>query len=181
MTALTDTYLSDADTFTDLLTAQGSDPNWSAPSPCDGWSASDVVNHVVDTQRDFLTQRGANLGERPSGSPDQVWVAHTDGVRAVVADEDFVTSEYDGYFGRTTLADTLATFYGFDLLVHHWDVARALGQDVTWTDAQMDRIETALDGFGEHLYGEGICQPALDVAADAPRQTRLLARMGRAG
>jgi hypothetical protein len=85
-----------------------------------------------------------------------------------------------GALDRVDGADTLARFYGFDLLVHHWDVARALGRDVTWDDAEMDRIDTALDGFGEHLYGEGVCKPALEAPADAPRQVRLLARMGRA-
>ena len=179
MTQLTDQYLADADRLTALLTSADA-ADWSAPSPCEGWSAADVVDHVVDTQRDFFAQREADLGPRPTGTPDEVWAGHTDAVRRAVADDAFVTLEYDGYFGRTTVADTLARFYGFDLLVHHWDIARALGLDVTWDEAEMDRIDTALDGFGEHLYGEGVCRPALDVSPDAPRQTRLLARMGRA-
>ncbi|MCD4527095.1 TIGR03086 family metal-binding protein [Nocardioides sp. cx-173] len=179
MTELTDSYLADADRLSALL-ASAADADWSAPSPCEGWSAADVVDHVVDTQRSFLAERDADLGPRPSGTPEEVWAAHTDAVRRAVADDAFVTREYDGYFGRTTVADTLARFYGFDLLVHHWDIARALGRDVQWDDAEMDRIETALDGFGDQLYGEGICQPALDVPDDAPRQVRLLARMGRA-
>ncbi|WP_134741269.1 maleylpyruvate isomerase family mycothiol-dependent enzyme [Nocardioides sp. 503] len=178
MTDLTDQYLADADRFTDLLTS-AQDTDWSAPSPCEGWSAADVVDHVVDTQRGFFAQRDADLGERPAGTPDEMWAAHTDAVRRTVADDAFVTLEYDGYFGRTTVADTLARFYGFDLLVHHWDVARALGRDVVWDEAEMDRIDTALDGFGEHLYAEGICKPPLEAPADAPRQVRLLARMGR--
>ncbi|MCW2851955.1 MAG: hypothetical protein JWM84_1619 [Nocardioides sp.] len=179
MTDLTEQYLADAGRLTDLLT-NAHDADWSAPSPCEGWSAADVVDHVVDTQRSFFAQREADLGERPTGPADAVWAAHTDAVRRAVADDAFVSLEYDGYFGRTTVADTLARFYGFDLLVHHWDVARALGRDVTWDDAEMDRIDTALDGFGEHLYGEGVCKPALEAPADAPRQVRLLARMGRA-
>ncbi len=96
------------------------------------------------------------------------------------ADEAFAASEYDGFFGRTTVADSMARFYGFDLLVHGWDLARALGRETAWSDAEMDRIDSALDGFGDNLYHEGVCAPALDVADDAPRQTRLLARMGRA-
>ena len=43
------------------------------------------------------------------------------------------------------------------------------------------RLETAFEGFGDTLYTHGVCRPAIDVAADAPRQTRLLARMGRRG
>ncbi|RMB58781.1 maleylpyruvate isomerase N-terminal domain-containing protein [Tessaracoccus antarcticus] len=28
---------------------------WSAQSPCEHWSARDVVRHLIDTQREFLT------------------------------------------------------------------------------------------------------------------------------
>jgi len=171
-------FLSDADHFSALATTP--DADWSATSPCEGWTAGDVVDHVVDTQRDFLTQRGADLGERPPGAPDARWEAHLATVRELLADDGFAASEYDGFFGPTTVADSMARFYGFDLLVHHWDLARALGRDVAWDDEQMDRIEAALDGFGDNLYLEGICAPAIEAPADAPRQTRLLARMGRA-
>ena len=174
----TQDYLTDADTFTALLATP--DADWGAASPCEGWSAADVVDHVVDTQRSFLAQRHADLGERPTGTPPQVWGAHDDAVRRLLADDAFAATTYDGFFGPTTVGETLTRFYGFDLLVHQWDLARAFGRDVVWDEEQMDRIEQALDGFGEHLYADGICRPALDVGDDAPRQTRLLARMGRA-
>ena len=170
-------FLSDAERFSGL--AATPDADWDAASPCEGWTAGDVVDHVVDTQRDFLTQRGADLGERPSGTPDRRWAAHLTAVRELLGDDAFASGEYDGFFGRTTVADSMARFYGFDLLVHHWDLARALGRDVSWDDEQMDRIEAALDGFGDNLYLEGICAPAIEAPEDAPRQTRLLARMGR--
>ena len=35
---------------------------WTDPSPCDGWSARDVVGHLIETQRDFLTGHGVDLG-----------------------------------------------------------------------------------------------------------------------
>lgn len=169
-------YRANADRFGAVV---GADGDWAAPSPCSEWTAADVLDHVVDTQRSFLTERGAGVGDRPAGSPEEMWSAHVTNVADATTDEDFVTKEYDGYFGRTTLADTLANFYGFDMIVHRWDLARALGSDVTWDDAELDRIETALDGFGDALYSEGVCRPAVEVPADAPRQTRLLARMGR--
>ena len=174
--AQTDRYLTDAARFTTVV-EQGGD--WSAASPCEGWSAADVLDHVVSTQRAFFAERGVDLGPAPEGAPAERWATHLAAVRRVLEDTDLVSAEYDGYFGRTTIAATLADFYGFDLLVHRWDLARALGVPDTWSEDQMDRIETALDGFGEHLYGEGICQPALPVPDDAPRQERLLARMGR--
>ena len=141
--------------------------------------ASDVLDHVVDTQRDFLVKRGAALPPLPDGSPAERWHAHLAGVRDVVTDESFTFEAYDGYFGRTTVADTLSSFYGFDMLVHRWDLARGAGSDVVFTEAEMDRIGQSVQGFGEALYTDGVCGPAIEVPADAPRQARLLGLLGR--
>ncbi len=153
--------------------------DWTAPSPCAGWAAADVLDHVVDTQRDFLEKRGCDLGSRPEGRPDAIWQQHLEALHRVVADEDLVTVEYDGYFGRTTIAATLADFYGFDLIAHRWDIGRSTGQDVTFSEAEMDALEAAVAGFGESLYGEGICARPVVVHEQAPRQTRILAKLGR--
>ena len=169
-------FLDNARRFSDVVDAIH---DWSAASPCAGWSAADVLDHVVDTQRDFLLKRDCDLGPRPQGEPEQVWHQHLDALRVVVADDDLVTAEYDGYFGRTTLAATLADFYGFDLIAHRWDVGRAGGQDVGFSDAELDALETSIAGFGETLYMDGICAPAVPVSQDAPRQQRILAALGR--
>lgn len=170
------TYLDSTTPFTAVLDAVF---DWQNPSPCAGWDAADVVDHVIGTQRDFLTDRGARLGATPAGTPDQRWREHLASVERALQDEDWSLSGYDGYFGPTTVADTLLTFYGFDLIVHRWDVGQAGGIPVQWTKEEMDRLETAIGGFGEMLYAEGICTEALEPAADADRQTRLLATLGR--
>jgi len=169
-------YLTNADRFSAVVADA---PDWDGQSPCEGWTAADVLTHVVDTQRDFLTKRGADLGSLPSADPVAQWGTHLEQVRGVVADEDFVTDEYDGHFGRTTVADTMANFYGFDMLVHRWDLARAVGSDVTWTDAEMDALETNLEALSDNLYTEGVCKGPLEASTDAPRQERILARLGR--
>jgi len=169
-------YLDRADHFTAVVNAV---TDWDAPSPCEEWTAADVVLHVVDTQRDFFGQRGQDLGPRPGGDPASTWRQHLEEVRRVVADDDLVTAQYDGYFGPTTLAQTLADFYGFDLIAHRWDLGRASGHEVQFSDAEMDALETSIAGFGEALYGEGICARPVPVADDASRQARILAALGR--
>lgn len=166
--------------FTAVVAAAGSDPAaWEAPSPCAGWSARDVLDHVVDSERAFLDKHGADVGLRPTGSAPEVWAAHLATATAAVGGAGFVEQEYDGHFGPTSVGETLVDFYGFDLLVHRWDLGRALGREVTWTEAEMDRIEAAAAGFGPALHADGVCGPALDVTDEAPRQTRVLARLGR--
>jgi uncharacterized protein (TIGR03086 family) len=171
-------FLSAADRFTETV---GTVSDWSAPSPCEEWTAADVVDHVVDTQREFLTGHGADLGDRPRGEPAEVWSTHLAAVRPVVAEDDFVEREYDGHFGRTTIGATLHHFYGFDLVVHGWDLGSAAGRPTRFSDADMDAMEQAFEGFGDAAYAPGVFHRPVEVPDDAPRQTRLLARMGRRG
>jgi uncharacterized protein (TIGR03086 family) len=168
-------FLRAADRFSATVDAT---TDWSAASPCEGWTAADVVDHVVDTERDYLSRMDVEVGDRPSGSPADVWAAHQAAVRPLVTDQ-LRAREYDGFFGRTTIGATLDHFYGFDLVVHGWDLGAANGRPTAFTDAEMDTIEVAFEGFGDHAYDDGVFRRPVEVAADADRQTRLLARTGR--
>ena len=88
---------------------------------------------------------------------------------------------YDGWFGPTTIGETVIRFYGLDLVVHGWDVASSQGAPTGFTDADMDAMEVSFEGFGEAMYADGVFAEDLPVPDDAPRQTKLLARMGRRG
>lgn len=177
MTDTAASYLSTAAALSAVLDAVPAD-RWSAPSPCDGWTAADVVAHVVDTQRELLATHGADLGTRPTGDPAPVFRAHADAVHAALTD-DLVRKPYDGFFGPTTVGATLEQFYVWDMVVHRWDVARATGGDERLTAAELDRVDAGADSFGEALHMDGICAPALPVGGDADRQTAVLARLGR--
>lgn len=172
-------FLAHADAFTDAVDAIDARGGWGDPTACEAWTARDLVAHVVDTQRDLLAGRDLDPGpDRTDAGPAGRWSSHLASVRPLLADAR-VHETYDGWFGPTTVADTLADFYGFDLVVHRWDLGRAAGVAVRWTDGEMDDVEASLDGFGDAFYAEGISKPALDPPAGADRQTRLLARMGR--
>lgn len=184
MTEPTSTALQDfsrlADRFGSVVDRLG-DADWGRASPCEGWSARDVLHHVVSTQRDFLAQHGidASTPTDVSTDPGGAWHGHDDRVRALLADPAVASHEYDGVFGRTTVGASLVTFYGFDLVVHRWDLATAAGLDERLDDGELDLIESSADGFGEHLYDEGVCKPAVVAPMGADRQTRVLARLGR--
>lgn len=172
------TYLTNSDRFGDLVD-RIDESGWAAASPCAGWTAADVLDHVLETQRDFLRQRGAELGAGAAGSPAERWRDHQRRVRELLLDEEFATTPYDGFFGPTTVAETLRDFYGWDLIVHRWDIGRAAGISVIWDEEEVAQAGGQLEGFGEMLYSEGICKPALPAPADADEQTRILALLGR--
>ncbi|WP_448608898.1 TIGR03086 family metal-binding protein [Geodermatophilus sp. URMC 60] len=154
---------------------------WDRPSTCEGWTVREVVRHLVQTQREFLTGRGVDLGAEPDvdADPATAWRSHAARVAAAVADEDVAEQAYDGFFGPTTVGATLEQFYVWDMVVHRWDVARSVGADTTLTEAELDRVEAGANAFGDALYVEGICRPAVEAPADADRTTRVLARLGR--
>lgn len=158
---------------------------WDAPSPCEGWNARDVLAHVIHSQRTFLAERGvdastsADLDSDPSIDPGDAWRVHLERMRELLADPAVAGMEYDGVFGRTTVGKSIVAFHGFDLMVHRWDIAAAAGLDERLTDDELDVLESSADGFGEHLYDDGVCKPALTVPDDADRQERVLARLGR--
>ncbi|MDN5861362.1 MAG: maleylpyruvate isomerase family mycothiol-dependent enzyme, partial [Pseudonocardia sp.] len=135
-----------ADAFGAVVGTLGA-AQWSAPSPCAGWSGADLVDHVIDTERDFLTGHDIDLGPRPAGDPAARWAAHRAALLDKV-DDTVLEREYDGYFGRTTVGATLSDVYGFDLVVHRWDLARAAGAEAAFTDAEMDGLEASIALFG---------------------------------
>ncbi|CAN5163302.1 hypothetical protein BH23ACT9_BH23ACT9_35470 [soil metagenome] len=155
---------------------------WDRPSPCEGWTARDVVAHVIGTQRDFLQQQGIALDgpAEPMTDPAAAWDAHSAAMAACLDQSGVAETPYEGMFGPSTVGETLLTFYGFDMVVHRWDVAAAAGRSDLFDGEEMDRLEGNIAAFGEHLYMEGICGPAVEVPGDAPRQDRLLATLGRA-
>lgn len=169
-------FLANADRFTAIV---GAVHDWDAQSACSDWTAAQALDHVVDTQRSFFNDHGHDLGGRPAGTPEELWLVHRASIEPHVLDEEWVATTYDGWFGPTTVGETLLMFYGFDLIVHGWDIASSSGATDAWTEAEMDQVESAIAGLGPALYTEGVCKPAVEVAPDAPRQVRLLGLMGR--
>ena len=159
------------------------DAGWAAPSPCEGWAARDVVAHLVTTQRSFLAEHGVDLGAGAAADADPAgaWRAHAASVAAALADPAVPATPFDGFFGPTTVGETRGRFYVWDLVVHRWDVARAVGDPAaaTFTPDELDAVEAGAESFGPALHMDGICRAGVEVPADAPRQVRLLARLGR--
>ncbi|MDQ3616013.1 MAG: TIGR03086 family metal-binding protein [Actinomycetota bacterium] len=180
MNTTTDLYRRADGPLTAVLDSLSAD-EWEKPSPCQQWSARDVVRHVVETERDFLAGHGLDLQPVPStdSDPAAAWRQHATAVVEVLDDDAVTGREYDGHFGRTTIGDNFARFYVFDMIVHRWDIARAAGRDERFTDTEMEQLESGIGGFGDALYMEGICKRGVEAPDGADRQTALLAALGR--
>jgi uncharacterized protein (TIGR03086 family) len=155
---------------------------WDSPSPCEGWTARDVVSHIVDNHRTFEEFVGRGLGEVPSvaDDPAAAYAAARDVVARHLHDPDTAEASFEGeVFGHMTFAQGIDRFLSADLVIHRWDLARAAGFDVTMPAEEIARIREAAEGYGDAMRGPGAFGPPIDPPADADEQTRLLAFLGR--
>lgn len=154
---------------------------WEDPSPCDGWTARDVARHVVEAHRMQLGFLGAAPAEPTSTDHDPVAALSSveEPVAAALADPDEALRVIDGVTGEMTFAESIDRFLSFDLLIHRWDLAQAVGLTVDFPRDDVRWARQVADGLGDMLRAEGIFGPAQPVSPDADAQAQLLAHLGR--
>jgi uncharacterized protein (TIGR03086 family) len=158
---------------------------WDRRSPCDAWDARGVLEHVIGFH-DVLLLRPLGLKpDRPLNDPQTRWDLTYGALEKAFAPGrrlfQLVVDVPQLQGNPATRLDARAVMPNLtrDVLVHTWDLARAVGAD--------DRLDT---GWCEHFYAALPNDPlALSVSGmfDAPValgdqadvQSKLLARLGR--
>jgi uncharacterized protein (TIGR03086 family) len=181
VTTPSDRYRQLAARFTSLVDAVPEN-RWASPSPCEEWTAADIVQHVATTEEDLLGRMP--FAPEPAidvTSPRRAWPVVRDLVQQALDTPAQADHRYDGYFGPTTFAATVDQFYCFDLVVHCWDLARATGlvEFEAIDPAEIERITAEMTGLGDNMRQPGVIGPALDAGPDADAQTTFLAFLGR--
>ena len=167
------TYRRRAQAFEALIEGTPAD-RWSSPSPCDGWSARDVVAHVVD----FSAQV---LGEK-AGVPAPAFSDFGDPLAAFRAALDSVVAVLEDPATPPKVASYIHWSLSFDLPQHGWDLAVATGQDTTMDPAEVELLWGALTGDPRNWdwqRANGWYGAPVRVPADAPLQDRVLGFLGR--
>ncbi len=176
---VTDRYRRIAGHFSTVVDAVPADA-WDRPSPCEGWTAEEVLGHVAESQHGFLAR--FELAPSIDGlAPTDQWVAVRDAMQAGLDDPATAGTEYDGAFGPTTFADTVDQFMCADLVVHSWDIARATGmpEHEELPAEEVALLDARLRPMGEVLRSPGVFGPEVAVPDDASPQDRLLGFLGR--
>ena len=82
-------------------------------------------------------------------------------------------------FGRVRVDQSIDQFCLGDVLVHTWDLARAVGLDESLDATEVHRMFEGMEPMDEMLRQSGQFGPRVDVPADADEQTKLIAFTGR--
>jgi len=180
MSEIADRYRRLSDAFAAKVAAVPGD-RWSNPTPCEGWTARELVGHVVETQGLFLGFVDRKLGDVPSvdDDPAAAWDAARAVIQADLDDPERAGEEFDGFSGRSRWDTAVDRFLNFDLVVHGWDLAQATGLDSTIDPADAERLMAAAEGFGDMMRSSGAIGPEVPAPPGADIQTRLLAFLGR--
>ena len=162
------------------------DGRWDWPSPCDGWNARGVLEHVIGFHDVLLLRPLDAKPERPRDGPESRWQMTYEALGNVLARNKLFDRVMDvPAVGNNppTQIDLKKLVHGLtqEVLVHTWDLARAVGAD-DHLDPDLCRLfHERLPTDAQALVASGMFRSPLPMAddTDTDTQSRLLAHLGR--
>ena len=165
----------------DAVVRAATPETWDAQSPCELWRSRDVVAHVVSGHRGVIA--GVRGGEpEPLGDdedPTEAWEEASRAIGEITADPQALAREIDGPVGKMPAGEIIGRFVTMDLLVHTWDLARAVGADEHLDEDAVRGAYEALKPMDAMIRQPGVFGPKLEPPAGADLQTELLYFLGR--
>ncbi len=153
---------------------------WDNQSPCPEWKARDVVAHVANN---FINLGGVLSGttQAPMGADESPPDAWTRAKAALVP--QFETADLSalipGPAGPMPADELIGRFLANDLLVHTWDLARAVGGDEALPADIVEGAYSGMKPLDAMLRQPGVFGPKVEVAPGADLQTEFLGFVGR--
>jgi len=162
---------------------------WHAATPCAGWDAHALVNHLVSGNL-WAAELAAGgsiegvgtrldgdlLGDDPVAAYQQSAVAAAAVFRLPGALDAPCAVSYGPVPGSVYAGHRF-----LDVLVHGWDLAVATGQDYALDPHLVAACREIIEPQVEAFRSAGALGPEVAVPADASPQTRFLALLGRRG
>ena len=155
---------------------------WDATTPCEGWTASHIVAHLVKWVPSVIGQSGVTFGPGPTpvSDPYGAWTNLAATLQTALDDPDTASREFDaGPPGRMTVENAIGMLVLGDVLIHTWDLARACGLDETLDPGIVADMLIGMQPIDDILRSSGHYGPKIPVSNDADDQTKLIAFTGR--
>ena len=152
--------------------------DWDAATPCAGWAASDIVNHILTWYPTNLRNADIDL-EVTGDTPAARWFSFVAAVRALLTDDRATATFHSGPDEGRTATQATNGFLLPDIFMHTWDLARSQGRDVVLDADYAARNLAGLQSMGEALQETGQFGPPVTPPADATPGEQLMAYVGR--
>lgn len=181
MTATSERYAKLASQMAGRIAAVPAD-GWDAMTPCEGWTARDLLHHLIGSPTHFFDRVGLDPlppGPDPAEDPRGAFTHVTDAVEAALEDPAKAGKKFDSPMGPLTFEAAVNQFLCGDLVVHQWDLARATGQDEALDADEVRAMHAGLLPMDDFVRGNGVFGPKVDPPPDADEQTAFLAFVGR--
>ncbi len=152
--------------------------DWDAATPCEGWAASDIVNHILTWYPTNLRNADIDL-EVTGDTPAARWFSFVAAVRTLLTDDRATATFHSGPDEGRTVTQATNGFLLPDIFMHTWDLARSQGRDVVLDADYAARNLAGLQSMGEALQETGQFGPPVTPPADATPGEQLMAYVGR--
>jgi uncharacterized protein (TIGR03086 family) len=160
---------------------------WHAATPCAGWDAHALLNHVVSGNL-WAAELAAgttieSVGGRLDGDvlgpdPARSYATSAKAAAAVFLRPGALDAPCAVSYGP--VPESVYAGHRFtDVLIHGWDLATATGQDTALDPDLMEACRQIIEPQLELFRAAGALAAELPVPPDATPQTRFLARLGR--
>lgn len=147
------------------------DEHGSLPTPCPELDVASLIDHAVGTQISFGRLLGGSADDGSS------WPEARAAMAAALVDLDPETSAEHPAFGAISHGELL-TIATNDMLIHSWDLARAIGADETLPEENLQPAIDGLQSFPPAVRAAVFADP-VEVGDDATMQQKMLAVAGR--
>jgi len=168
--------------FDAVVDLAADDPEaWDKPSPCERWTARDVVGHVTGTHEMLATGLDEPLVAKPSEADEMAarWRVARDAALRALTKPGALDRVIDTPVGGRAPVGRFLNIMTTDVLVHTWDLARAVGADERLDPELVERAHKAAIPAEEVLRASGMFGPAVDLGDHAGPQAQMLAFFGR--
>jgi len=158
------------------------------PTPSD-MPLAQLIDHIGDFASGFIAVAQKDIGDRtnpspPTGDLEAGWRKRITGDLGALADAWDAPDAWEGMTsaGGLDLPGALAGRVALDeLVVHRWDIARAIGQPYDCDAAVLQEIEATIRQFRGDNQGEipGLFGPVVPVPDGAPLIDQVIGLTGR--
>jgi len=166
-----------ADAFSERLEAVTPE-QWDAATPCDDWTVRQLVDHAVEIQQRTGSAFGAEVGAGLGDNPAAGWAAMSQAMQQTLASEGTLEKVIETPMGARPVAEALGIPM-MDLLVHTWDLSRAIGHSEELPEQIVSHAYESLQPMDAMIRQPGMFDAKIDVADDASLITKFIAFTGR--